>query len=211
MTRLGLRMEFTATRRWRYRAAALIYAALSCALILLAVDLWDRATQFLAITLEHRFSRPAGGPPDEITGIIALGGLHQRVVEAVHLARQYPEGKLVVTGAPSEDEAYVQAQGLAHDRVLLETRAKTTFENAVFSQKLLAPARHDKWLLVTSAIHMPRAIGVFRKAGFSVVPWPVSSVGKDKPTAWTTLHEVFGLLEYRLLGRIDSFFPAPNS
>jgi uncharacterized SAM-binding protein YcdF (DUF218 family) len=178
-------------------------------LVLLAVSISSWATAVLTSELEGRFARPTAISAGEITGIIALGGLHNRIVEAVRLARQYPRTKLVVTGAPAEDDAYVQAQEFAAGRVLLETRATTTFENAIFSKKMLAPTPHDKWLIVTSATHMSRAVGTFRKAGFSVVPWPVSDPKGAVSASEVAWHEVFGLLEYRLLGRIDSFFPSP--
>ena len=128
------------------------------------------------------------------------------MVEAAHLASEYAEAKLVITGASPQDEALRAGTGFGHGRLVIEPKAKTTFENAIYSRQLVAPNRNEKWLIVTSAIHMPRAIGAFREAGFSVLPWPVA----DRSDNRTTLHEVFGLLGYWLLGRIDSPFPAPG-
>ena len=68
--------------------------------------------------------------------------------------------------------------GIARDRVTLETRSRNTAENAAFTKALVKPKPGERWLLVTSALHMPRAIGCFRRVGFPVEAYPVD---------WTTL------------------------
>ena len=205
-------MEFTQTRNLGYGVGALFSTAAFCAVLLVAPNFWHATRAFLTLELASRFARTNLTPPDAVTGIIALGGSHERVVEAVRLAKQYPDAKLVVTGASPLDQTYAQAQGLTEGRLVIEPHAKTTYENALFSRQMLAPDRHEKWLIVTSAIHMPRAVGAFRGAGFSVVPWPVfDQPAIDTEVTPMTLHEVFGLLYYWLLGRIDSLFPAPNA
>ena len=194
-------------RLWSGRSLA---TAAFCAVLLVAPNFGhDSRIPHPRIRKPFRTDKPT---PLTQSPDIALGGSHERVVEAVRLAKQYPDAKLVVTGASPQDQAYAQAQGLTEGRLVIEPHAKTTYENALFSRQMLAPDRHEKWLIVTSAIHMPRAVGAFRGAGFSVVPWPVF----DQPVIDTevtpmTLHEVFGLLYYWLLGRIDSLFPAPNA
>jgi uncharacterized SAM-binding protein YcdF (DUF218 family) len=205
-------MEFAATRKLDYGAGTLLATAAFCTVLLLGPNLCTTTRAFLTLELENRFVPITAPPSETVAGIIALGGSHGRVVEAIHLARQYPNAKLVVTGESPQEEAYVQAQGFGEGRLVLERHAKTTYQNALFSYQLLAPDQRQKWLIVTSAIHMPRAVGAFREVGFSVLPWPVF----DQPANGTeatrrTLHEVFGLLYYWLLGRIDSLFPAPNA
>ena len=78
-------------------------------------------------------------------------------------------------------------------------------------------------LLVTSAFHMPRSVGLFRKQGLDVVPWPVDyrstgtegvGIDIDNPpdnilTTGTALREWVGLIAYRLTGQIDDLFPGP--
>lgn len=194
-------------------AEALMLAAVFSAGLLLAAAAYKSTplSLFLAGELEQRFAPPSAVAPEGVTGIIALGGSHERVVEAMRLAREFPNAKVVVTGASPEDEAYAQEQEFAKDRLVIEPNAKNTFENALFSRRLLAPESRDRWLIVTSAVHMPRAMGAFREAGFAALPWPVF----DRPTiaadvTHRTLHEVFGLLEYWILGRIASPFPAPG-
>lgn len=91
----------------------------------------------------------------------------------------------------------------------LETRSRTTEENAHFSYGLLAPLGKRRILLVTSAMHMPRAQDLFVRAGFSVVPAPTNFA--VQPSGWLhsflpqayalddsaqALHEVLGRLFY---------------
>ena len=54
-----------------------------------------------------------------------------------------------------------------------EDKSRNTVENALFARQIAMPKPGDRWLLVTSAYHMPRAIGVFRHAGFPVEAYPV--------------------------------------
>ena len=63
--------------------------------------------------------------------------------------------------------------GVPPERMLFETAARNTHENAVLAHALAKPRPGETWLLVTSASHMPRSVGVFRRAGWDVVPWPV--------------------------------------
>ena len=170
----------------------------------------DPIGSLLVPPLETRFD-PVVPPNDRpIDGIIALGGSDARVVEAVALAQQFPKAKLIITGAGEDrSHAYARSHGIAPDRLVLETASRTTYENAIFTQRLLAPRADQRWVLVTSASHMPRAIGCFRKAGFTVLPWPVMTDPKLAP-AHVARHEWLGLIVYRLLGRTDSLFPAPQ-
>ena len=62
--------------------------------------------------------------------------------------------------------------GIGSDRLILERKARNTAENAILAKELADPKPGQRWLLVTSAWHMPRAIGLFRKAGFDVEAWP---------------------------------------
>jgi uncharacterized SAM-binding protein YcdF (DUF218 family) len=106
----------------------------------------------------------------------------------------------------------------------MDRDARNTYENAVFSKKLAAPKPGERWLLVTSAFHMPRAIGLFRKVGFTVEPYPVDwRVGRPADvfafTQFATdgllrtdvgVREWLGLVAYRLAGRTDALFPGPG-
>jgi uncharacterized SAM-binding protein YcdF (DUF218 family) len=96
-------------------------------------------------------------------------------------------------------------------------------ENAAFSKELAAPKPGERWLLVTSAYHLPRAVGVFRKAGFAVEGYPVdwrtrgpvdalqpfSTLGDGLRRTDTAVREWVGLAIYWLAGHSAELFPGP--
>lgn len=208
------------------------------------------ASQWITIPLELRFERPTP-PPAQVDGVVVLGGAVDQVLTEAHdipalngaaermtemmvLARRYPEARLVFSGGqgtfvPGElTEADVARRlwtemGLPEDRVLYEDRSRNTHENAVFTHDLAKPKPGETWLLVTSAQHMPRAMGVFREAGWKPVPWPVNFTTGGTPRAWYdapfptrlnqfegALREWVGLVAYHLLGRTSALFPGPG-
>ena len=105
--------------------------------------------------------------------------------------------------------------------MLIEPNSRNTAENAEFTKPLLASINAHTVLLVTSAFHMPRAVGSFRKQGMSVNPWPVDyrttgAVGLgltvDNPVGNTgalslAVKEWAGLVSYWLGGKTDALFP----
>jgi uncharacterized SAM-binding protein YcdF (DUF218 family) len=107
----------------------------------------------------------------------------------------------------------------------MEPRARNTWENAEFSKAVASPKLGERWLLLTSAYHMARAVGAFRKAGFAIEPYPVdwrlgsrddllrfsiSFVG-GLSRVDTAIREWIGLTAYWLAGRTSEFFPGPDS
>jgi uncharacterized SAM-binding protein YcdF (DUF218 family) len=205
--------------------------------------------QMVQRPLEDRFPRPAT-PPASVTGIIVLGGAveqnltdarglpalngaAERMTEPVALLQRYPAARLVFTGGQGTlvqggmTEADVAAalwtsMGIPRARIELETASRNTHENAVLTFAQVKPLPGETWLLVTSASHMPRSVGVFRQAGWRVVPWPVNYRTGDGFAAlydasfperlrefeWG-LREWIGLTAYWLMGRTDALFPAP--
>jgi DUF218 domain len=107
----------------------------------------------------------------------------------------------------------------------LEDRSRDTDENARQSKAIAQPRPGERWLLVTSAYHMPRAVGAFRRAGFAVEAYPVdwrtrgqqdfiqpfSSVSDGLKRLDTAAHEWVGLLVYWLTDRSSALFPGPMS
>jgi len=198
----------------------------------------------LALPLEERFPRwdATRGAP---TGIVVLGGgviraeisaardeisvgdTADRIIAAVELARRYPSAHVVFVGRTEADFViqFFEKLGLSRDRVIVERKSSNTIENARFAKQLAVPKPGETWLLVTSAIHMPRAIGVFRKEGFAVEAYPVdyrTTGTKDQWTLSTALmggigmldravHEWNGLLVYWIRGRISVLYPGPMS
>ena len=116
--------------------------------------------------------------------VATLGASAERITDAVILARRYPDAKLVFTGGngglmagiPASDSArqLFTELGLTDRPVIVEERSGNTVENAVFSRAIVQPKPNEVWLLVTSAGHMHRSVGMFRKADWPVVPWPVA-------------------------------------
>jgi uncharacterized SAM-binding protein YcdF (DUF218 family) len=163
----------------------------------------------LVAPLEHRFQRAETLDAKGITGVIALGGGAERIREADRLARHYPHFRVFVSGPPTVDLKLL-GQDIYPARVVIETRSRNTYENAVFAKAALRPKPGERWLLVTSASHMPRAMGAFRQNSFLVEPWPVYDRWESKPLYVVAEHEWLGLITYRLLGRTSELFPAPS-
>lgn len=239
---LAIALLWTPWRRFGRRVAT-IAAIAYVALIVLPVGGW------LTMPLENRFPAPSEMPA-QVDGILVLGGSvspgltvargqpalnanAERLVEFVALARRYPDARLAFTGGgksvgeghPTEATIsllILDQLGLDTSRVVVEDRSTDTYGNAVLTREIVHPRAGETWLLVTSAWHMPRAMGAFRAAGWSVVPYPVDyttggalgvSVGLDPiyqfPAITLAVHEWVGLLVYRLLGRSNELFPSP--
>lgn len=146
------------------------------------------------------------------------------LIRTVHAAELYPVVQapwVVVTGGPTRAAARagpIAAQmrdllvslQVPGDRILVEGRARTTYENALFTRSLLQPRGITHVVLVTEALHMPRSLAVFRAAGFEVTPsacgyiaaGPVSWPGALLPNAFAAVniqratHEWLGLAWY---------------
>ena len=138
-----------------------------------------------------------------------------------------PGGSGLLIGAAST--AAVEARQLLIDlgtdpaRIVTEERSRNTRENARFTAALMKPTPDQTWLLMTSAFHMPRSMGLFRKAGFLVSAYPTDyfSTGgvydfpfnRGPATGLRifdiAVHEWIGLVVYHATGMIDDVFPAP--
>jgi uncharacterized SAM-binding protein YcdF (DUF218 family) len=240
---LGVVLMFT-----RFRRAGRMLATLGVVLLLLAG--LSPLGNILIYPLEQRFPPwdAARGAP---AGIVVLGGAISPDVSAAHgtpalteaaerltavaeLARQYPAARIVYSGGNArlllvrgnEAEyalALFESFGIARERLTPEDKSHNTVENALFSKALADPKPGERWLLVTSAYHMPRAIGIFRRAGFAVDAYPVdwrtrgrvdlvmpfdSLTGGLRRTD-TAVREWVGLVAYRITGQSSALFPAP--
>jgi uncharacterized SAM-binding protein YcdF (DUF218 family) len=206
---------------------------------------------YMAIAvLEDRFPT-VHQPPARIDGIIVLGGTvnqfmtmargqpaltdgAERLTEFVALARRHPEARLVFTGGSAavfmqelkESEVarmFFDQMGLDTSRIVFESESRNTWENAVFTHRLMQPRPGAVWVLITSALHMPRAVGAFRKAGWTPLPFPVDyltyghlhltprlDLGGGIDDLWTAMREWMALAAYRILGRTDTVLPAPK-
>jgi uncharacterized SAM-binding protein YcdF (DUF218 family) len=170
-------------------------------------------------------------------GIVILGGEMDRIIVGRKLARQYPRARIIFSGGnnnliPADDtseadfaEELLAGLGSESEQVLIDRKARNTLENAEFSMALARPKPGDRWLLVTSAYHMPRSVGLFRKVGFAIEPYPI---GIQKTLGWRQVltldstflerinqtdaaaHEWLGLIAYRLGGLTSEFLPSPT-
>lgn len=241
-----------AARIRRLRRAGFVIGAFGT--VLLLVGGYSPLANALLFPLEARFPvRSAADLAAPVDGIIVLGGFEdfgagtaqpglpineagERLTEGVRLARLHPDAKIVFTGAiiwgldtstslAGQIGAFFEDMGISRDRIVLEADARNTYENAVNTKALVAPKPGERWVLVTSAFHMPRSVGVFRKAGFEVVPFPVDlriRGQEDVFTGFTRLssgllrldivvREYVGLFAYWLTGRTDALFPGSTS
>lgn len=224
---------------------------LLASVLLLALGGFSPVGRLLILPLEDRFPAWDGsrGAPD---GIVVLGGAIDPDISAAHgrtildragdrvaaaavLARRYPNARIVYSGGnanlvddDSEKEAdyalsILEDLGVAKGRLTAERLSRNTVENAEFSKAVAKPKQGERWLLVTSAFHMPRSIGLFRKAGFQVEAYPVdwrankSDALSFSPIAirgldltHVAIREWIGLAAYWLTGKIDHFFPGPD-
>jgi uncharacterized SAM-binding protein YcdF (DUF218 family) len=190
--------------------------------------------------LEDRYPHPAW--PAHVDGVLVLGSgedasiLRQRgapqlnegayrLIAAAAVARRYPTAKVIFTGGSailiggrnveSLTARYVLAElGLDQNRLLIEPRARNTYENILFSKELVKPKAGEVWLLDTSAIHMPRSMAVAQKLGWDMVPWPsdyvtapgsngagLFDIGGNLGLTDYVAHESIGMLAYRLSGK----------
>lgn len=199
--------------------------------------------------LEERIPQPKTLPQD-VAGIIVLGGSESEHVAAVRgtlytnfatmnrllifkqLADRYPQATLLYSGGTSRPgtagpmrQADIARSALevmlgTQRAVLFERESRTTFENAVYSGQIVGDKRKQPWILVTSAWHMPRALGTFRQQGWNVTPMPVDYMteGAFKPlfhldlmrniTALTILlRELCGMVGYYVGGKTDALIP----
>ena len=144
-------------------------------------------------------------------------GLSGRVTETVRLSKLYPDARILYSGGGTEAQLgkkLLTRLGIEPERIIIEDRSQTTAENAKLSKIIAAPKPSEKWLLVTTAVHMPRAMGAFRAVGFQVQADPVDFLDSradagDRRQAVLALREYVALLAYWLSGRSNELFPSP--
>lgn len=211
--------------------------------VFLPIDKW------LLMPLEMRFLSP-DPMPKNVDGIILLGGAQRPSLTAywkepelnaaaetlttfLALARRYPQAKLVFSGGSgdvfrqnlSEENTvrlFFKQQGFDDSRVQYENKSRNTYENGLFSKRLVQPQKNETWLMITNARTIPRAMGVFRALDWNVVPIPADHTvvpdGEWMPQLNLAiafvqinegLHEWLGMIAYYFSGKSNELFPAP--
>jgi uncharacterized SAM-binding protein YcdF (DUF218 family) len=151
------------------------------------------------------FVRAQIAAPETLTGVIALGGGEDRIREAGRLARLFPHIRVVVSGDDPRRTLQLLGANIDRSRIQIEVASRNTHENAVNTTNLVKPAPGERWLLVTSASHMPRALCSFSREGFHVEPWPiVERFVSQKQRDDVLSREQVALSAYQLLGWCDA-------
>ena len=214
-------------------------------LLLITITLFP-VGNWLLRPLETRFEQPE--LTEDIGGIIVLGGgeiaeqsvlwqqpqfnsAADRILAMLPLMKRYPELPVIFSGGSGSllrpeyrggdvVQQWLQTLGLGQ-RVMIERNSRNTYENALESRQLLKVSPQKPWLLVTSAYHMPRSVGVFRHQGWPVIAYPVdyySGEDRYRPAMWKNLRDLsiacrewLGLTVYYLTGKIGQWFPAPET
>jgi uncharacterized SAM-binding protein YcdF (DUF218 family) len=237
----GALLHLSGRPRWAWFGIGAAIAIMSI-VIFTPLDFW------LLAPLENRF--PAPVPPACLDGIIMLGdgedvlssqrlgipqlsGAPMRYVILSDLMRRYPGARVVFTGGSGIFGSHRLAEAdvakglmkmlnLDLRRVAFESNSRTTWENAVYAKRLAQPKPVERWALLAPAAQLPRAVGVFRKNGWNVLPWP-TDYGIGGPVWWPQYltgrfetvnedeHEWLGLIVYWMVGRSADLLPGPST
>ena len=165
--------------------------------------------------------------------LIQVGSAGDRMLTAIEVLSQ-TDVDLYLTGGDSSltnrlevgESALVAEwlgqQGYDSSRIKVESQSRNTAEHPDALLALFPALKEGKYGLVTSAFHMPRAVGVFKKKGISVVPIPVNyrsdrrrgvvfGQGIDEWERFAlAAREWGGLFFYYALGRTNEVFPSPD-
>lgn len=216
-------------------------------IVLLFITGFTTLGEVVISPLENRFVRPEVAPA-EVDTIVMLGGATSgqvstrreiaelteagdRLAETLRLALDYPRARILLSGGSGllasdlEPEAETAARfflgmGIARERLTLEGESRNTEENAELTKTLLGE-QLGTVLLVTSAYHMPRSVGLFRKAGIDVVAWPtdyrtdgdaalaldIFNPVENLTTSTAAFKEWIGLAAYFWTGKTDALLP----
>jgi uncharacterized SAM-binding protein YcdF (DUF218 family) len=232
-------------RRGSLKWAQRFLGAASAAMLVMALL---PVGEWVLYPLETRFQ--TNPPlPDRVDGIIVLGGMEdamrtaswdqvelndsaERFTASIMLSRRYPDAKLLFTsgsgsvldqkhkGASVAHKFYAE-QGLDISKIVFESQSRNTVENARLSQALVKPAPGQKWILVTSAFHMPRSVGIFCRIGWNTIPYPVDhrallgqqfrindGLGGNLNSLGVGMREWIGLVAYYVTGKTSALFPS---
>lgn len=215
----------------RSRQGAIVCAALAALMWITSTNVFSDA---LLRPLEYAYSAPAapvgdviavlGGGANDADAVFSAGerlapGSLERVSAAALLQKKTGLPVIVSGGAvfsviaeADAAGAYLEELGVPPKSIIKEKASRDTYENAVFTRRLCVEKGYKRLILLTSASHMPRAVYIFRKAGFTeIIPFPVAHMAvKDGKRFYNdflpgtfsasarALNEHIGLLFYRL-------------
>ena len=225
-------------------------STLTACMVFYALVMFGPLTNWLMVPLEKRFSAltndVAQGPYSGIIILagaerittsthhnqVTLNGAGERLIEAAALARKFPDLPIIYCGGAHAEGMLTEAEvarkffteaGIDLSRIRFDDKSYNTYTNALEAKKLIKSEETGKWFLVTSAFHMPRAVGAYRTAGLNIQPYPVDyrtnlssswlgwpNAGRNFYELDYAVHEWFGLLAYYISGHNDDLYPAPK-
>ena len=232
-----------------WRRALGVFLVWSSVLCMGVIALFPVAN-YLLEPLEQRFPKPVLTQEGPIAGIIVLGGgedaeltsLHrmpqfnqaaERLMVVPALMLRYPQLKVIFTGGSGSlsrpdyrggdvAQQWLADQGLSA-RLIVERDSRNTFQNAIYTRELIEEMEvkpEGRWLLVTSAFHIPRSVGVFRQVGIDVIPYPVDyrvaenririNLNTNMGELNTAIREWIGLAAYHLTDKTAEWLPKPK-
>lgn len=244
---LGLGAWLAAAAGWLKAARRLA----SCVALMVVLISFFPLGEWLLAPLEQRFPANVALPANP-TGIIVLGGAispeltdiwkqpelgsaADRLTSFAYLANLYPNAQLLFTGGSGSvtQQEFKEAIGAQilfeqlqiNDRAILyESESRNTIENVRNSKELVNPKINDEWILITSAFHMPRSVGLFCKQQWPVTAYPVDHQTKtggllrleynfagNLALLKSATREWVGLITYRILGHTDQILANPQS
>jgi uncharacterized SAM-binding protein YcdF (DUF218 family) len=173
----------------------------SFGILFLLIFSYSPVSSRLISHLEYQYP-PLYTAPSSIKWIVVLGGGHisdskmpissqisreslVRLTEAIRLHREIPQSKLVLCGGklfdkiPEAQTMYNTAiiMNISPNNIITENKSRDTEEHAKLVKAIV---KKNRFILVTSALHMPRAITLFKKAGLSPVPAPAGYITNKK-------------------------------
>src|SRR5262249_35277348 len=127
---------------------------------------------------------PQPDPRVSVDGIIMLpGGAGEGIAALSGLGQEYPKARLALCGFGSTGKNLAKRlaeAGIDAAHINIVSPSRTTAEDAHYSAALLQPKPDERWLLITAAMHMPRAVGCFRAARFQVQPYPLEFMTRGR-------------------------------
>ena len=185
--------------------------------------------------------------PNHVDGILILGGATEpflskefdqinftssaeRLVESVTLIKKYKNAKIIFSsgsgsitypklGHAEVAKKFFVKMGLDTNRIFFENKSRNTYENILFSKHIANPIKNEKWLLVTSARHMNRAIFIGQKVDWALIPYAVDfnvpkkikfklsfNILSNLNFMQKASHEWVGLIAYYIMGRTSRIY-----
>jgi len=175
----------------------------SIGVVLLAALSYSAVSNVFLRPLEYRY-RPLLKAEEicDVNWVVVLGGGHTsdpqipitsqlsddsmaRLVEGIRLHNMLPESKLILSGGSAFDPVpnadvladVALAIGVDQQDMILESGSKDTKDEARLIKGIIG---NDKFILVTSAYHMPRSVGLFQKLGMKPIPAPTDHWVKER-------------------------------